>query len=182
MRGCEEVVRLLLEKGAAVDMTDNGGWTALMFAGRKGNKEVVSMLQKAEAALMVTRLMETKGSPRIDTDAALSEKDNEVTRQLDMTDSYSRTTLMRAADDGNEAVVHLLLEKGAAVDASEEDGETALIFAASNGKEGALRLLLEKGATVDASNRFGQTALMAAADDGNEGAVCLLLEKGRQWM
>ncbi len=41
LRGHAAVVRLLLEKGALADARNNKGSTALMFAAREGNTEVV---------------------------------------------------------------------------------------------------------------------------------------------
>ena len=67
-----------------------------------------------------------------------------------------------AAEHGQEAVVRLLLEKGANIDAKYEDGETALVAAAVGRHEAVVRLLLEKGADVKAQNRYGATALMKA--------------------
>ena len=57
---------------------------------------------------------------------------------------------MAAAQKGHEAVVQLLLDKGAAVDAVLKDGHTALIIAAQQGHEAVVKLLLDKGAAVDA--------------------------------
>ena len=44
LNGHTEVVKLLLEKGAQVDIQDSSGWTALMDAGLKGHTEVVKLL------------------------------------------------------------------------------------------------------------------------------------------
>jgi ankyrin repeat protein len=65
------------------------------------------------------------------------------------------TALRWASSNGHEAVVKLLLEKGADVE-----------------------LLLEKGADVDAKDRAGKTALQRAAENGHEAVVKLLVEKG----
>jgi ankyrin repeat protein len=47
------------------------------------------------------------------------------------------------------AIVKLLLETGATVDAKENDGSTPLWQAAYRGDEAIVKLLLEKGAAVD---------------------------------
>ena len=73
------------------------------------------------------------------------------------------TGLHLAAYFGIKAIVKLLLEKGAAVDAADGDGETPLHWALDNGHVEVVRLLLEKGAAVDAADRDGQTPLSAAA-------------------
>ncbi|OBT67655.1 hypothetical protein VE03_03419 [Pseudogymnoascus sp. 23342-1-I1] len=57
-----------------------------------------------------------------------------------------------ATDNGNEALVNLLLEKGADVDSKDSYGRTPLSWATEKGNEAAVKLLLEKGATVDSTD------------------------------
>jgi ankyrin repeat protein len=97
---------------------------------------------------------------------------------LNKTDSSGTTALSWAARNGHEAVVRLLLEKGADVEAKAKYGETALSWAAANGHEAVVRLLLEKGADVEAKAKYKGTALSWAAENGHEAVVRLLLEKG----
>ena len=66
---------------------------------------------------------------------------------LNSKDSNGRTSLSWAAKRGHEAVVRLLLEKGAELEAKEDDfGQTPLSLAAGWGHEAVVKLLLEKGA------------------------------------
>ena len=53
------------------------------------------------------------------------------------------TALHRAAKNGHEAVVGLLLDKGAMIDEKEMNGWTALHWAAENGHDAVVRLLLD---------------------------------------
>ena len=46
----------------------------------------------------------------------------------------------------HEAVVKLLLKKGAELEAKDKDGQSPLLWAAEEGHEAAVKLLLEKGA------------------------------------
>jgi ankyrin repeat protein len=58
-----------------------------------------------------------------------------------------QTPLWRAAVDGHEAVVKLLIEKGANLECRDtKHGQTPLWQAAANGHEAVVKLLLEKGA------------------------------------
>ena len=65
----------------------------------------------------------------------------------------------------------LLLEKGAAVDAKQEQGSTALMLACQDGQVEAARLLLEKGADRTLADEEGETAMdyVDADDDEGEG-------------
>lgn len=97
---------------------------------------------------------------------------------LHKTDDRGRTALIWAAEGGYEAVVQLLLEKGANVNAKEDREKTALHRAAWGGHEAVVQLLLEKGADVNAKDRYGSTVLHMAARGGYKAVARLLLEKG----
>ena len=97
---------------------------------------------------------------------------------LNKTDDWGMTALSWAARGGYEAVVRLLLKKGADVKAKDDTNLTALHEAAIHGHEAVARLLLEKGADVKAKDDINWTALHNAAACGHEAVARLLLEKG----
>ncbi|KAL6857555.1 Ankyrin repeat A protein 2 [Amphichorda felina] len=89
------------------------------------------------------------------------------------------TDLMLASYYGHRAVVKLLLERGADIEAKDwEYGRTSLSWAAGNGYEAIVQLLVDKGANVDAMDSDSQTPLSWAAGNGHEPVVQLLLKKG----
>jgi ankyrin repeat protein len=90
------------------------------------------------------------------------------------------TPLCIAARNGHEAVVKLLLEKGAELEAKDRDSRTPLSWAAENGYGAVVKLLLEKGAELEAESRDSRTPLSWAARNGHEAVVKLLLEKGAE--
>jgi ankyrin repeat protein len=145
--GHVEVVRVLLEKGAAVNQgrTDTGA-TPLLRAAKKGHVEVVVMLLEKSAA-------GNQGKS-----------------------DYGDTPLFMAAQQGHLLVVRVLLEKGAAVNqATTDDGATPLFAAAYEGHFEVVRVLLEKGAAVNqATTNDGATPLFAAAQNGHVEVVQLL--------
>jgi ankyrin repeat protein len=71
-----------------------------------------------------------------------------------------------------------LLDEGADVDASDDNGYTALLVAASRGDLDLVRLLLDRDATVNATNRLGHTALMLASTEGHSEVAQMLLDRG----
>ncbi|KAH7153533.1 hypothetical protein EDB81DRAFT_791537 [Dactylonectria macrodidyma] len=97
---------------------------------------------------------------------------------LDMRDEYGQTPLLRAAAVGHEAIVRLLIDRGAAVDLEDDEQRTPLIRAATSGHEAVAQILLDHGALINAKNRFGQTALFGAVNEGFTAVVRLLLDAG----
>ncbi|KAK0716323.1 hypothetical protein B0H67DRAFT_515985, partial [Lasiosphaeris hirsuta] len=99
-------------------------------------------------------------------------------RDIEAKDEYGRTPLCYAAEQGHEAVVKLLLDKGADTEAKGRDDRTPLCYAAGEGHEAVVKLLLDKGADTEAKGRNGQTPLCYAAEQGHKAVVKLLLDKG----
>ncbi|OPB39220.1 hypothetical protein A0O28_0049260 [Trichoderma guizhouense] len=109
----------------------------------------------------------------------------------DLKDTYGRTPLSWAAENGHVAVVALLLKTGQ-VDAGSEDkwNQTPLLYASANNHEGIVELLLENGVNVDSKNidmdadakiigaYSGRTPLLYASANDYVTIVKLLLEKG----
>jgi hypothetical protein len=89
--------------------------------------------------------------------------------------------LISAAKAGWEGVVKRLLDESVAgIDWKDEDGRTPLSWAAGNGERSIVKLLLYKGAQIEFKDNNGWTPLFWAATNGNEIIVELLLKKGAQ--
>ena len=82
------------------------------------------------------------------------------------------------ANEAVMAVVALLLEKGADVNAQGGYYGNALQAASLEGREAVVALLLEKGADVNAQGGYYGNALQAALQNRHAAVVALLLEKG----
>jgi ankyrin repeat protein len=93
---------------------------------------------------------------------------------VDEKDKNGQTPLHWAAWGGHEAVVQLLMDSGADVNAKTEDGWTALHQAARGGHEAVIRLLIAGGADVNAKTEDGRTALHQAAYRGYEAGGALI--------
>ena len=98
---------------------------------------------------------------------------------LELTDSWGRTPLSYAAENGHEAMIKLLLEEGAELESKDSKfSRTPLLWAAEKGHEAVVKLLLNKGADLESEDSLGRMPLSYAAEDGHKGVVELLLEKG----
>jgi ankyrin repeat protein len=71
---------------------------------------------------------------------------------------------------GHKAVIQLLLEQKADVDAKDIIGRRALHITVSEGHKAVIQLLLEQKAAVDAKCSDGETALHLAAGRGKRGS------------
>lgn len=89
------------------------------------------------------------------------------------------TPLLKAAWDGDEEIVTVLLEAGAKINAKATDtGETVLLNAVSRGHVAIVKILLGKGAEVAPKNRFDFNAFTTAVAAGNQEIAGLLLDGG----
>jgi ankyrin repeat protein len=176
------VVKLLLEKGVALEAKASYGQTPLIYAAENGHEAIVKLLLEKGARL------EARDSYFRSLLSHAAENGHEAIvklllekgAELEARDSYVQTPLSHAAGNGHEAIVKLLLEKGAELKAMDRHDQTPLSHAAGNGHEAIMKLLLEKGAELEAMDRHVRSPLSHAAENGHEAIVKLLLEKGAE--
>ncbi|KAH8673187.1 hypothetical protein BGZ61DRAFT_427876 [Ilyonectria robusta] len=99
---------------------------------------------------------------------------------LELKDEEGRTPLSYAAEKWREAVVRLLLDRGAQIEAADKDGLTPLLYAVHQGDKAIIQLLLDRGAYIEAADKNGRTPLLYAAAFGLKHVVQLLLGWGAQ--
>ncbi len=124
--GNSRTVKLLIERGADVNVANVFGSTALMAAAASGDIDSVRLLLDAGA--------EINAKPNMTVDGFIM--------------GGGRTPLMWAAYLDNEPLAKLLLERGAKIDIFTQIG-SALGQAAWGGHVGVARVLLDAGAPVD---------------------------------
>ncbi len=83
-----------------------------------------------------------------------------------------------ASFDGHVALVRLLLDAGAQIEAKDNGGATPLYGASQEGHLEAARLLLACGAAVDEGTNDGSNSLMIASEMGHIDVVRELLAHG----
>ncbi len=175
--GQKEVCRLLLDRGARVDTTNNDREGPLLLSSESGHKEVCELLLERGAKVDVaksggqTALMLAAKNGHRDICKLLLNRGAEI----EAADHFGSRALILAAESGHREVCELLLKIGAEVDIARNDGCSTLMLAAKNGHKEVCELLLENGVEVDALSEDGKTALMLAAERGHKEVGELLL-------
>ena len=86
--------------------------------------------------------------------------------------------LIKAAANGYQRVMKLLVNAGADPNTRDENGKTPLDWAAEMEHQEAVKLLVEMGADPNARNEYGYTPLHWAARNGHQKAVKFLVDAG----
>jgi ankyrin repeat protein len=153
------MLRLLLDRGANLELRDTSGHTALQQACRAGALDVAALLLQKGADPESSRNQPSCTSP-----VALSS---------------NRTPLHLAATYGHSNIVQALLEAGSNVQASTGDSNcTALHFAVEHGSENVVRYLMDWGADPEAENALSEKALKIAINERHDSIVRLLIQRG----
>ena len=161
-----QVVGNLIYRGMDPNTPTEKGEPALVFAVRSGAPKTVAYLLKQpgiqidatnmadETALMLAANANDLASANLLIEAGAS-----VNRP-------KWTPLHYAASKGHTAMMRLLIENDAYVDAESPNGTTPLMMAAYYSSPNAVKLMLEEGADPLLKNQDGQTALdMALVKD-----------------
>ena len=98
------------------------------------------------------------------------------TAEVDVNGNDGFTPLQVSAGNGHEAIVRLLLMRGAALDRQNIYGWTALMQAASHGHADIVKLLLQNKANPNLTSKLGASALTVAAHHGHTSIVRILLD------
>jgi len=123
------IVRMLIRKIPYIGIN-----TALIYASREGQIEMVKMLLEEEGADVNAR------------------------------NRYDNTPLMIAIRNGHTEIARMLIDRGADVNIKSNDGKTALLWASLRGQTEIVRLLIQNGADVSVKkDNDGNTALLWAS-------------------
>ncbi|XP_011864854.1 PREDICTED: protein TANC2 isoform X2 [Vollenhovia emeryi] len=188
--GSVEMVSLLLEFGADVELTNSQGCTALSLAAARGHCDVVRRLAAAGASLghvdMAGQcpLVHAARHGRLSVvgyllacDWISENKAESGALEIDREEA-AQQAVVAAASQGHEAVVEYLLDMAEVIVDRPDTliGETALTVSAANGSTATVSALLAHGANPRAVNTKGLSPLMLAAREGHWGTAERLLQ------
>jgi len=193
-QGGSDVVALLLSKGAAVNVTDTRGETALGLAAAYGDIDTVKLLlankadlharnQKGETPALaasnrtqpeILRLLIQKGAA---VDVATNWYTTVRNGQIQL---LQLTALHHAAQSDSPEMVRDLLRAGANVNALDSRGFGPLIFAIAEEQQNPeiVRILIAAGADVNARDKSGETPLDWAEKFGHPEVIAALRKAG----
>ena len=165
-----KMVKSLVEQGSEVNAKNEDFQTPLHVAIRFGNFEVAKYLTEKGADINAT-----DGTER---NPLMCAAEAGVVQMSVQPFSSSATEGGFKPYEGQIEMVRFLVEKGAKVDAANQDGATPLIAACDYGLFQLADYLISKGANVNATIKSGQTALYLATFGSHTNIVELLLKKG----
>jgi hypothetical protein len=176
--GNSEAVRLLIARGAAVDVVDQDGMTPLAAASVVTLKAIRPLLEAgADVNQRTEQGTALAAAARFWRKEAWERQENPVLQLLshgasvDVPDAEGRTPLMVMSMEYRSDAVILetaaaLVDAGADLEARDAAGRTALMYAAKHRQRATVEYLLERGADPNAKDRTGATALSIATETG----------------
>ena len=176
------LARLLLERGANLNLKDDVGDIPLHLAVGYETEEMVELLLNWGAD---TEIKDKHGRTPIQIASSRGRSEpillNLIIKgaKIETRSSEERTPLGTAIDCDSPLSARMLIEHGADVNAEYSlwnHGGTLLLEAVKQKKEWAVKLLLEEGANPQAIDGAGRQALHYAVEAGQESMVKVLLE------
>lgn len=176
-----DVVQVLLQAGADVNIAMSDSSTPLHTASYNGHHEVVKTMLRGGVKANITRsdtnataLYMASENGHFHVVQTLLEAGTDV--NIARSDNGC-SPLMTACFNGHLDVVKALIQAGANVNQGSKDNSTPLYVACQNGHQGIIQVLLEVDANMNISrSNDGWTPLMIAIDQENNLAVDLLIK------
>jgi ankyrin repeat protein len=164
-----EIVRLLLDRGAKVNAKNHQGWTPLH---RVTTEEV--------AALLLDNGADLNAKDKFgETPLHLMVRSDNGGIQLQPGDtSAAGQKILQVYAARHTALITLLIERGANLEALDSAGRTPLHCAAAEGHLENVRVLVDHGANLDGKNVFGSTPLGEALSSGHGQIADFLKDRG----
>ena len=152
-------IQSLLNRGFDPNTRDENGLTGLLIAVREPSPRVIDVLLKSPKTDVESRNASDESPLML---AAIKGQQDLVTKLIARDADINKpgwTPLHYAASSGQVAIMKLLLDKYAFIDAQSPNGTTPLMMAAMYGSIDSVKLLLEEGADLSMKNQQGMSAI-----------------------
>lgn len=190
--GNEDILHALLKEKPLVSVQDSFGRSPLHIAVSRGNIHAVNLLIESGAVVNLRDKFGENPIHRACRSGFFQALENLLSQDVSaMTIKCirGRTPLHLAAEWCRHDAAKFLIDKGADVEAVDNDGLRPLHFASSEGRMEEIysverrcgvvtQILIDGGADISARDRWGRTPLHWAAGKNNKEAVKKLLEAG----
>lgn len=167
----QQIVQLLVDHGANINIPDKDSVTALEHAQARGFEEIERILLTTAQARDMQMII------------AARQGDIEGVRQLlaqganiHAQDENGITALIAAAYRNDLAIIDLLIQAGADVNIQDNTKQSAYLIATSEGYLELLQRTLQAGADVHRTDSYNGTGLIRAADRGHVEIIQELLK------
>ena len=157
--GHNNIVRLLLSKGAKPDVRDGYDFSALEVAAKNGRANVVSSLVSYGGDINGERQEFHRSPLYFASNSEVAEALIASGADVNGQDKLNITPLHFVTGDGATEAAKVLIKHGAKVNARNKWGETPLHWAAKRGQKDTAEFLLAAGADINARDSGGLTAL-----------------------
>ncbi|KAJ5825472.1 hypothetical protein N7474_002610 [Penicillium riverlandense] len=177
--GKEEIVDLLVQHNARLDVTDGSNWTALHLAASRGHCGVLEVILADSDILEATNIKNQTGLWVAADRGQLNALQMLINwgAEINARAENHMTALHAAAKRGDDEVVQILLSHGADMEAMDGSMMTALHYTCLGGHLEAMEIVLHHRANMEAPGRNRKTPLICAAEAGRLRAVERLLQK-----
>lgn len=178
-QGDVEIVKLLMDHGALVNLKVMGTLTPLFSAASSGHVHIVKLLLEHGASvddeiwLGETPLFAASSKGHVSTVQLLIE--NGASGR----NSRGKTALVHAVRYNQTEVAAILCQHGPPlVNEKDESGNTPLHIAAQSCSSSMARLLIANGARINETNDLGETPLCVASQSNRREVATVLIENG----
>jgi ankyrin repeat protein len=175
----QDILKILLEKGAKVNAVNSQAETPLYIAAIKGHIKAVKILLSNQALVEFPL-----GAGLTPLQGAANNGHLEVVKALvqagvaDTDKNYTYSAINLASEEGHTEIVKFLLQNGVSANDQDSSGHTPLYMAAAKGRLSVVQVLLDNHAQVNIVSSLGYTPLHAAVNNGHLEVVKALIQAG----
>lgn len=175
-----EIIQILLDYGADINVVGSDNVTAISWAAFNGRIDVIELLLKNNIKITEDNVGRAFAIAAYMNQKKMVEYLLNKFNNLIYGTHWHCMALFSAASAGNCDIINYLLDNGMTVDSrcGPTKSETALMTASENEQIEAVKLLIKRGADINAQNNDGLTSLMIAVDYEHLSVVKILVESG----